>query len=157
MNQQVFLSGSPAASFHLGERIGGALEEGSILALCGELGCGKTLLTRGICAGLGVPEREVNSPTFTLVNEYQGRMPVLHLDMYRLAGLDEELELGFWDYLSRAERGVMLVEWAEKVLALLPKEHCRVEFTVLGARRRRIALTAGGGKYARLFEELRRK
>ena len=84
MDKCEFFSNSPAATLALGKKIGRASAPGSIIALTGELGCGKTLLTRGICAGLGVPLRQVNSPTFVLVNEYQGRLPVFHMDLYRL-------------------------------------------------------------------------
>ena len=77
--------------------------------MIGELGCGKTLLTRGICAGLGVPARQVNSPTFVLVNEYRGRFPVYHMDLYRIGGTVDAFEIGLLDYLARAESGIMMV------------------------------------------------
>jgi tRNA threonylcarbamoyladenosine biosynthesis protein TsaE len=97
-----FLSNSPSSTLALGKRIGERVRPGSIITLTGELGCGKTLLTRGICAGLGVPPRQVNSPTFVLVNEYPGRMPVFHLDMYQLNAASDAVELGMLDYLARA-------------------------------------------------------
>jgi tRNA threonylcarbamoyladenosine biosynthesis protein TsaE len=89
MKKQEIFSNSPAATLALGKRVGESLSAGSILALMGELGCGKTLLTRGICNGLGVPARQVNSPTFMLVNEYRGRRPVFHIDLYRLSGIED--------------------------------------------------------------------
>ena len=89
-----FLSNSPATTFGFGRRVGERLGVGSIIALIGELGCGKTLFTKGICAGLGVAERYVNSPTFVLVNEYAGRLPVFHMDLYRLDTIAEEFEIG---------------------------------------------------------------
>ncbi len=148
------MSSSPAATFRLGERIGEGLQPGSILALIGDLGCGKTLLTKGICAGLGVPERQVNSPTFVLVNEYSGRLPVFHMDLYRLGDVVDEIEIGVWDYLSRAEEGVMVVEWAEKMLPLLPDDYCQVRFTVLSARKRQIVFTGSGTRFEKLLEEI---
>ncbi len=154
MGRYVFLSHSPAATFNLGRRIGERLYPGSVLALIGELGCGKTLLTKGVCAGLGVPERQVNSPTFVLVNEYSGRLPVFHIDLYRLGDLVDEIEIGIWDYLARAEQGVMVVEWAEKLLPLLPDDYCRVQFTVLSARKRQIALSGCGARCSKLLREL---
>jgi tRNA threonylcarbamoyladenosine biosynthesis protein TsaE len=149
-----FLSGSPAATLALGRRLGERLEPGSVIALVGELGCGKTLFTRGICDGLGVPLRQVNSPTFVLVNEYRGRLPVFHLDLYRLEGAGDGIELGWADYLARAQSGVMIIEWAEKVLTLLPEDLLRVDFEVISARQRRLRFTATGGKYEKILGEM---
>jgi tRNA threonylcarbamoyladenosine biosynthesis protein TsaE len=154
MNRYTFLSNSPAATFGFGKRIGEQFAAGSIIALIGELGCGKTLLTRGICAGVGVPLRQVNSPTFVLVNEYQGRLPVFHMDLYRLGEIVEGFEIGVLDYLARAGAGVMVVEWAEKILSLLPGEHLRVEFQILSVRKRQIELSSVGDKFGSLFKEL---
>ncbi len=153
MNGYVFLSNSPVATSALGRRIGERLKAGSIIALIGELGCGKTLLTRGICAGLGVNLRQVNSPTFVLVNEYQGRLPVYHMDLYRLADIAEGFEIGILDYLARAESGVIVVEWAEKVLSLFPEDYLKVQFDVLSARKRRIVFSASGDRYNNLLRE----
>ena len=126
MKRCAILSNGPSATSGLGRRMGEHLEAGSVIALIGELGCGKTLLTRGICAGLGVPARQVNSPTFVLVNEYQGRLSVFHLDLYRLGGTAEGFDIGLLDYLDRARAGVMVVEWAEKILTLLPDDLLKV-------------------------------
>jgi len=138
----------------LGRRIGRRLRRGSIVALIGELGCGKTCFTKGLCAGLGIPRRCVNSPTFTLVNEYDGRLPVLHLDLYRVESVPAGLEVGILDYLARAESGVAIIEWADRVLPLLPNDYLAVEFTVLSARKRRIMLTGIGDRYSGLLEEI---
>jgi tRNA threonylcarbamoyladenosine biosynthesis protein TsaE len=149
-----FISNSPAATSSLGRRIGEKLQAGSVVALVGELGCGKTLLTRGICAGLGVPLRQVNSPTFVLVNEYYGRLPVFHMDLYRLGGIAEGFEIGLLDYLARASSGVLVVEWAEKVLSLLPGERLEVVFRTLSARKRQLELSASGARFLTLFKGL---
>jgi tRNA threonylcarbamoyladenosine biosynthesis protein TsaE len=154
MEIYIFLSSSPAATSGLGKRMGKRLEAGSIIALIGELGCGKTLLTRGICAGLGVSVRQVNSPTFVLVNEYRGRLPVFHMDLYRLGGIAEGFEIGILDYLARAGSGVLVVEWAEKILSLLPDDHLRVQFHVISARQRQIVLSATDHIFSSLFKEL---
>ncbi len=154
MDRYTFLSNSPAATSSLGKRMGERLEAGSIIALIGELGCGKTLLTRGICAGLGVPLRQVNSPTFVFVNEYRGRLPVFHMDLYRLDEIAEGFEIGILDYLARAESGVIVVEWAEKALSLLPDDHLKVQFQVLSARKREIVLSAPGNRFNSLLKEL---
>ena len=145
-------SESPAATTALGKRMGERLTEGSVIALTGELGCGKTLLTRGICEGLGVPLRAVNSPTFVLVNEYRGRLPVFHLDLYRLGSESDVVDLGITDYFARAESGIMIIEWAEKLLPLLPSDRLFVAFTRLSARKRRIAMTADGERFKAIIE-----
>jgi tRNA threonylcarbamoyladenosine biosynthesis protein TsaE len=156
MYNYAFFSKSPAATSSLGRRMGESLRAGSVIALIGELGCGKTLLTRGICAGLGVPLRQVNSPTFVLVNEYRGRLPVFHLDMYQIGTEADGVELGITDYLSRAESGVMIIEWAEKIIPLLPSDLLRVSFEILSPRERRIGFSTSGKRFAGLLEELRR-
>jgi tRNA threonylcarbamoyladenosine biosynthesis protein TsaE len=153
--EYVFLSHSPAATSALGKKIGGLLGAGSVVALIGELGCGKTLLTRGVGAGLGVPLRQVNSPSFVLVNEYRGRLPVFHLDLYRIAGEADGVELDIADYLRRAASGVMIIEWAEKILPLLPAATLKVDFEVLSARKRCITFSSTAKRFAGLFKELK--
>ncbi|MCJ7605890.1 MAG: tRNA (adenosine(37)-N6)-threonylcarbamoyltransferase complex ATPase subunit type 1 TsaE [Dehalococcoidales bacterium] len=148
------LSSSPAATTAFGHRMGAVLEPGSVIALTGELGCGKTLLTRGICAGLGVPLRQVNSPTFVLVNEYRGRLPVFHLDVYRLNSEADVVDIGILDYLSRTGSGVMIVEWAEKIAGVLPDDRLNIEITTLSARRRSLNFSTNGERFATLMKEL---
>lgn len=150
----VFLSNSPATTFSFGKRVGERLKAGSIIALIGELGCGKTLFTRGICVGLGVPDRHVNSPTFVFVNEYRGKLPVFHIDLYRLSTLAEEFEIGILDYLAKADSGVIVVEWAEKILSLLPDDYLQVQFQVLSGWRRRLVLIGFGERFDSLLREL---
>ena len=151
-----FLSRGPSATMSLGKRMGELLGPGSVIALIGELGCGKTLLARGICAGLEVPPRLVNSPTFVLVNEYPGRLHVFHMDLYRLEEASDGVEIGLLDYLDRTEAGELIVEWAERVISVLPEDLLKVEFEVLSARKRRIKFTASGGRFVCLLRELRR-
>ncbi len=155
MYKHTFLSNSPSATLTLGEKIGSSLRAGSIITLTGELGCGKTLLTRGICAGLGVPVRQVNSPTFVLVNEYRGRLPVFHLDMYQLGTASDAVEFGMLDYLARARSGVMIIEWAEKISAVLPDDCLNIRFEILSARKRRLEFSTSGDKFNDLPQELR--
>jgi tRNA threonylcarbamoyladenosine biosynthesis protein TsaE len=157
MPKYEIISSSPAATMNLGKKIGEHLEPGSVVALIGELGCGKTLLTRGICDGLGVPERQVNSPTFVLVNEYRGRLPVFHIDLYRLSGIDDSIEIGITDYFSRAREGIMIIEWAEKILDLLPHNLLKIEFDIISKQKRRIVFSSSSRKFAGLFKELRGK
>jgi len=154
MDRYTFLSNSPASTLSFGKRMGERLQAGSIVALIGELGCGKTLFTRGICAGLGVPEKYVNSPTFAFVNEYLGKLPVFHIDLYRLNTIAEGFELGMLDYLAKADSGVIIMEWAERILPLLPRNYLQVQFQVLSARRRQLALIGFGDRADSLLREL---
>ena len=109
----------------LGERLGAALKPGSVIAYTGDLGAGKTAFTRGLAIGLQVPER-VTSPTFNIVNEYQGgRLPLFHFDMYRLGGADELFDIGWEDYLAR--NGVCAVEWSENVEEALEEGTIRID------------------------------
>lgn len=103
----------------LGEQLGKVLKEGDILCLNGDLGAGKTTLTKSIGVGLGVDEY-ITSPTFSLINEYRGRIPVYHFDVYRLENVDELDDLGFDEYFFG--EGVCIIEWAEKIEKMLPKE-----------------------------------
>ena len=109
----------------LGERLGAALKPGSVIAYTGDLGAGKTAFTRGLAKGLQVPER-VTSPTFNIVNEYEGgRLPLFHFDMYRLGGSDELFDIGWEDYLAR--NGVWAVEWSENVEDALEEGTIRID------------------------------
>lgn len=144
----------PSATRELGQRIGERLQAGSVIALIGELGCGKTCFTKGLCAGLGISKREVNSPTFAFVNEYQGKLPVLHMDLYRIDDASAGLDLGIMDYLDRARSGVAIIEWADRVLPLLPDDRLVVQFDVLSAMKRRIELIAFGKRFGRILREI---
>ena len=108
-----YLSHSTAETESIGASLGQRLLPGSVLAYRGDLGMGKTAFTRGLASGLGFTGR-VTSPTFTIVNEYEGRIPLFHFDMYRLGSSEELFDIGWEDYLSRG--GVCAVEWSEGVL-----------------------------------------
>lgn len=115
----VITTDNPEATMALGERIGRALQGGDVLALVGQLGAGKTYLVKGIARGLGVRnERIVNSPTFVLVNEYDGRTAIHHLDAYRLQSADELLDLGFEEMCR--DGSIAIVEWADRVRDAMP-------------------------------------
>jgi tRNA threonylcarbamoyladenosine biosynthesis protein TsaE len=156
MEKRLFLTSSPSATQDLGQRIGEKLSPGSIIALIGELGCGKTCFTKGLCAGLGIPKRYVNSPTFAFVNEYKGRLPVFHLDLYRAEDIAIGLEVGVLDYLLQAESGVAVIEWAEKVLPLLSDSYLVVNFSILSPKKREIVLVGFGKGFCKLLGELGR-
>jgi tRNA threonylcarbamoyladenosine biosynthesis protein TsaE len=135
----------------LGRRLGAYAERGDLLLLSGELGSGKTTLSQGIAWGLGVDEY-AHSPTFVLVNEYQGRLVLFHVDLYRLDDLAEVQELGIEEMLAD---GVCVVEWAEKAVNVLPRQHLLVEIEVNGQDDRRLRLTPHGEHYDRLLKRVR--
>ena len=114
-----FLSHSTAETEAAGEALACRLRPGTVLAYQGGLGMGKTAFTRGLARGLGCEDR-VTSPTFTIVNEYEGRIPLFHFDMYRLPDADALFDIGWEDYLGRG--GVCAVEWSERVEDALPED-----------------------------------
>lgn len=118
----------------LGRALGRLLHAGDVVALHGELGAGKTRLVRGIAGGMGLDERLVSSPTFVMVNEYEGagRMPLVHADAYRLSGADDLDTLG-WDRLMDGE-AVVVVEWAERIAAALPLARDRLDVALAPGR-----------------------
>lgn len=130
---------SPAATFALGRAIGERLPGGMVLGLCGPLGAGKTLLVKGIAEGNGLHQEGcVTSPTFTLVNEYTGRLRLYHLDTYRLRGPNELVALGFSEMIR--DDSVVLVEWADRVRAILPDDTMWITLRPIDADRREITL-----------------
>lgn len=114
-----YLSHSEAETESIGEALGKRLLPGTVLAYRGDLGMGKTAFTRGLARGLGCTGR-VTSPTFTIVNEYEGQIPLFHFDMYRLPDSDALFDIGWEDYLGRG--GVCAVEWSERVGDALPED-----------------------------------
>ncbi|USF26189.1 tRNA threonylcarbamoyladenosine biosynthesis protein TsaE [Firmicutes bacterium ASF500] len=125
----------------LGERLAGRLEPGAVVAFTGDLGAGKTAFTRGLARGLGIAER-VTSPTFTVVNEYEGgRLPLFHFDMYRLSSSDELFDIGWEDYLSRG--GVCAVEWSENVSDALEEDTIFVKIRRGASEGQRIVTVKG--------------
>lgn len=131
----------------LAQRLGSACLGGEVLLLSGPLGAGKTAFTQGLARGLGVTEY-VHSPTFTLVNQYEGRLTLYHLDLYRIDSLAEAVDLGLDDYLYTG--GVAAIEWAEKALEALPAERLQILFSQVGATERRLQLNASGAVHERL-------
>lgn len=120
-----YLSNSVEETEALGAELAGRLEPGDVVAFTGDLGAGKTAFVRGLARGLGIPDR-VTSPTFTIVNEYEGgRLPLFHFDLYRLASSDELFEIGWEDYLRRG--GVCAVEWSENAAGALERDTVRVD------------------------------
>lgn len=136
-----------------GRRLGALLFPGAVVALVGQLGAGKTHLTRAIAEGLEVKNpAAVNSPTFVLIQEYPARLPIYHFDAYRLSGPREFAELGADEYL-RGD-GVCVVEWADKVAVALPAEHLRIEIEIVDENRRAFHLLASGAAHQQLLGTL---
>ena len=116
----------PEETFEVGRKIGMNAKPGQIYTLTGDLGVGKTVFTQGVAAGLGITE-PVNSPTFTIIQEYEdGRLPFYHFDVYRIGDLEEMEEIGYDDYFFG--QGICLIEWAELIEEILPEK--RIEVTI---------------------------
>ncbi len=141
------ISQSPAHTRHLGARLGALMGGGELVLLEGDLGAGKTAFTQGIAEGLQV-RQVVSSPTFTLLKEYEGRLPLYHFDLYRLDDPLEIVDLGFEEYFSRS--GVCVVEWADKAENLWPPEYLRVRFTTVSETQRRLMMSAAGPRFVEL-------
>ena len=134
----------------LGSRIARALPTGGFVALCGDLGAGKTVLCRGAGRALGLDH--LSSPTFTIVQEYPTVPPLFHFDAYRLADEDELYAMGFEDYLDRS--GLILMEWADRVTGALPRERLDIEIAGSGADERMVRLLPHGDVYEGLVKNL---
>ena len=123
--QHEYITNGAAQTEALGQVLGKILTPGTVIAYTGDLGAGKTAFTRGLARGLDIPER-ITSPTFTIVNEYEGgRLPLFHFDMYRLGSSDELFDIGWEDYLIRG--GVCAVEWSENVDDVLDEDTIRID------------------------------
>jgi tRNA threonylcarbamoyladenosine biosynthesis protein TsaE len=148
----VFETKSVEETQELGEKLGRLLTKGDLVALKGDLGAGKTAFARGIARGVG-SEDFVTSPTFTIINEYNGDVPVAHIDVYRLSDAGELEEIGFRDYLKEY---VVIIEWADLVIDILPEEILWVELETIGEQERRIIFTAKGKKYEKILQEMKK-
>ena len=140
-----FISHSTAETERFGERLAKELRPGAVVAFTGALGAGKTALTRGLARGLGCAGR-VTSPTFTIVNDYEGDIPLFHFDLYRLSSEDELYDIGWDDYLARG--GVCAVEWSERAAGALPPETVRVDLSRDGDSESRVITVTGGEETA---------
>lgn len=157
-----FISHSENQTRRLGARLGSLLNAGDVLALIGELGSGKTRWAQGVCEGLAVSDRVI-SPTFTLVNEYQGSLPVYHIDLYRLTTITETDTFGLDEYLY--SHGITLIEWADRATALLPDNYLVVELYHLNDSghsnqndsRRRVVLRPHGERFIQLLNTFKKQ
>ena len=138
MTTKILRTRTPAETQTIGEEIGKQLRQGDLVALIGDLGTGKTCLTQGIARGVGVyPNQIVNSPSYTLINEYAGKIPIYHIDLYRLQNHDELLDLGLDEYMEG--NGICIIEWAEK-LGSLKISHTKIQITWLSEMTREIEI-----------------
>jgi|Deesub1362B_J571_1020462.scaffolds.fasta_scaffold10850_2 tRNA threonylcarbamoyladenosine biosynthesis protein TsaE len=154
-----FLSHSVDETLQFGEILSRFLAPGIVLALFGHLGSGKTVLCKGICRGLGIPESQVTSPTFTIMNIYQGRVPVFHFDFYRLERDSNWWELGLDEYFY--DEGIVLIEWPDRLGEQLPDEAVHVHIRQVRpvaentASQRKITIRNFPGGTDSLLKELR--
>lgn len=125
-----FCAHSPEETMALGEKLGRSFRGCEVVALIGPLGSGKTCFVQGIVKGLNLrADQRVKSPTYVIINNYQGRVPIYHIDLYRLGGVEELEELGLEELIG--EGGVTVIEWAEKAMELLPESCTRVNFQII--------------------------
>ena len=127
------------------------MKPGDVVALIGDLGVGKTCFARGLALGVDVDPRYISSPSFIILNRYPGRYPVYHVDLYRIDDPGEIEELGI---LEMAEEGVCVIEWAEKLLNLLPSGRIEVRMNWIDEETREIEITASGGRSEEVLREL---
>jgi tRNA threonylcarbamoyladenosine biosynthesis protein TsaE len=146
-----FVTVSDQETIRLGRRLGSVLSKGDVVGLAGELGSGKTWFTKGLALGLGISsDIVVTSPSFTLVNEYEGEYPFYHMDLYRLDSLSDVESIGLEEYLN--DESIVAVEWADRWPEILPGGTVTVKLVIIDDRRREISFS---GQHPRAFEIIR--
>jgi len=137
----------------LGARLAASLKRGYIVALTGPLGSGKTVFAKGLARGLGVRGADrVNSPSFVILKEYNGRLPLYHFDVYRFDRASELSSVGFREYFYGD--GICVIEWADKIREFLPDEYLKVNITILGPDSRRFLFSSRGPEYEKVVKKL---
>jgi tRNA threonylcarbamoyladenosine biosynthesis protein TsaE len=152
MDHFTFTAANEADTARLGAALAEVLPAGTVVALCGTLGAGKTRLVQAMAEVLGIDRRQVVSPTFVLVQEYHGTKSIYHIDAYRLRDEDEFLALGSDEYFETD--GLVLVEWADRVPGCLPPERVDIHIEVIDANQRRFDVAATGEKYESVIADL---
>lgn len=143
---------SPEQTWHIGQMLGARLAAGDTVCLYGDLGAGKTSFSYGIALGLDVKEQYITSPTFTFVNEYEGRVPFYHIDLYRLNDPGELESIGFEEYID--SDGVTVIEWAERAEDELPVECFSIYLSSVDENSREIGFLVEGERYEKLLADL---
>lgn len=151
----LFVADSLEKTNSFGMELGSFMLAGDMIALSGELGAGKTTFVKALARGLGIPTDDVSSPSYTLVNEYYGRIPLYHFDLYRLEGADDVDDLGFDEYMEGD--GLAVVEWADVAPQILPSEYLEIKIMISGEESRDLELKAIGERYVKIVERLRGK
>ena len=132
------------------------MEKGDVLALVGELGSGKTTFVKGLAEGLGISSEQVNSPSFVICQEYQGRLPLYHFDLHRMTGETDlarlESEVGLSDYLEGD--GISVIEWADRAESLLPQAYLKIHFSISGDNARQLFFEPKGRLYEQKISKL---
>jgi len=131
----IYYTKSPKETIKLGKKIAKYLKKGDIVGFIGELGSGKTTIIKGIVKHFS--NSDVYSPSFIIVNEYQGKIPIFHFDLYRIKDFDELIDIGWEDYI---DKGIILIEWAEKIKKNLPKNIIWVKINIIGKKKRKIEI-----------------
>lgn len=142
------VTNSPRQTHNFGSTLARRLKPGDIICLFGQLGSGKTVLIKGIASGLGIPDTEVNSPSFVLLKQYQSRITLNHFDLFRLKSTDEILKLGFQEYVY--SDNISVIEWADRLGSYLPDEFLGIRLIIIGKNRRRLSLFAKGKRYKKI-------
>ena len=146
------VTSSHEQTWRIGQMLGSRLEPGDIICLYGDLGAGKTSFSYGIALGLEVKDQYIASPTFTFVNEYKGRIPFYHIDLYRLKDHEELEGIGFEEYIDTD--GVTVIEWAERAEDELPDDRLSVYLSYVNEHSREIGFLAEGERYEKLLHDL---
>ncbi|MFH0840331.1 MAG: tRNA (adenosine(37)-N6)-threonylcarbamoyltransferase complex ATPase subunit type 1 TsaE [Candidatus Omnitrophota bacterium] len=148
-----FISKNRQDTINFGKRLGKNLKAGDVVGLSGQLGSGKTVLTKGIAEGLGVKQASyVNSPSFVILKEYKGRIPLYHFDVYRLSDILQFSTVGYGEYFYG--KGVSVIEWADKVKEALPKEYLMINIDIKGKNERKISLKPHGKRYENILGKI---
>ncbi|WP_425446301.1 tRNA (adenosine(37)-N6)-threonylcarbamoyltransferase complex ATPase subunit type 1 TsaE [Dethiothermospora halolimnae] len=145
------ITNNPQETENLGYKLGKTLEAGDIICLIGDLGAGKTTLTKSIAKGLDIDDY-ITSPTFTLIKEYEGRYPLYHFDVYRINDVDEMYDLGYEEYIFG--EGVSIIEWANIIDDILPKEKLIIDIKRKDINKREINIYGEGNRYKEIIKEL---
>jgi len=149
----ILYSQNPSETIRIGKTIGSRLKAGDVVALMGELGAGKTQFIKGLAQGAGIRKSAyVSSPSFTIINEYQGKVPFYHIDLYRLREEKEAEGLGLEEYFLG--EGITAVEWADRIPSLLPDQLLQVQIHHTGSKTRTVEIVGKGKRYDELLNKI---